>query len=106
MSHELRNFIRLVIESAPSKLTLGKRPFLSADSTGYEASSHLYSSIPRGVKEAEPPLAPHLRWAEEFESDDAEQEDEHGPVPPQDEYVRISPDPYTRGQYDNVTWQR
>lgn len=97
----LRSYIRLVLESSPSKKHL-RLTILDADSTG--GTSHLNATW-SPHEEQEMPMAQHLAWSEELEDIDPE-EDERGPVPPQPERVHIYPDIHTRGQYDNVTWQR
>jgi len=90
------------MESSPSRMHITQQT-LDADSTG--GVSHLRQQWQEPTEE-EPRMAAHLEWGEELEEDPVDPEDERGPVPPQPEAVHIFPDPYTRGQYDNVTGPR
>lgn len=51
-------------------------------------------------------MAAHLVAGEELEEPEIDPGDERGPVPPQPESIHVFPDPYVRGQYDNVTGPR
>lgn len=98
----LREFIFLALESAPSRLRLRAKE-LSADSTGFE-TSHLDQPFVELGDDEDIKMAQHLEWGENLESNDVD--DTFGPVPPNAADPRSLPDPFVRGQYDNVTWAR
>ena len=97
----LKEYLKLILESTPSKLNI-KQQTLSADSTGFE-TSHL-NKIPLNDDEDEDMLlSPHLQFAEENEETTIP---DLGPVPPLAGGAHCYPDPFVRGQFDNVTWER
>lgn len=100
----LRHFVRLlVLESAPSRVALRAKE-LSADSTGAE-TSHLNQSPAQAENDEDVKMAQHLEWGEQIDPEFAD-EDRFGPVPPIGADPRSLPDPFVRGQFDNVTWER
>lgn len=96
----LRQYLRLVLESSPSRMNL-RMSALDADSA---PASHLDSKFEEAEPEEEIPMAQHLLRGEDEEEIDYD--DCRGPIPPQEEKTTVFPDPYVRGQYDNVTWAR
>lgn len=102
MKRLIREYIRLVLESAPSKLNI-REPYLSSDSTGYE-NSHLDRAPTNDLKQEEledDDLAPHLK--DQLADDEFQL---HGPVPPTGTDPLSIPDPFVRGQYNNVNFGR
>lgn len=98
----LREYLRAVIESAPSKLNI-KQNTLSADSSAHPETSHLDKIPEFGDEDEELKLSPHLQYAEENEELTVP---DFGPVPPTAGGPHCFPDPFIRGEYDNVTWNR
>ena len=98
----LREYLKILLETAPSKLNI-KQQILSADSSVYPESSHL-NKIPSFEEEEENiKLAPHLQYAEDEEETTIQ---DVGPVPPMAGGSHAYPDPFVRGEYDNVTSNR
>lgn len=98
----IREYVRMVLESAPSKLKV-REPYLSSDSTGYE-NDHLNRAPTDDLKQKEledDDLAPHLR--DQLADDEFQV---YGPVPPTNNDPLSIPDPFVRGQYDNVNFGR
>lgn len=98
----LREFLRLIIESSPSRLNL-KMSTLDANSF---PPSHLDSYFQESEADGELELASHLKHAEDVEQLEYDPQDVRGPIPAYQEKTVVFPDPYVRGQYDNVTWSR
>jgi hypothetical protein len=95
----LREYLKLILESAPSRLSIGRQDTLSADSTGFE-TSHLNKQPLHDEEEEELKLSSHLQFAEDNEETTIP---DLGPVPPGAEDVRSFPDPFVRGEFDNVS---
>lgn len=103
MKSLLAEYVRLTLESAPSRLKLQAKE-LSVDSSERDGfQSHLDQPWIEPPDEEDIKMAQHLEWGEMLDPE-VETED-LGPVPPAGMDPRALPDPFVRGQYDNVTWE-